>query len=95
MLTVQSQMPINQLVSTEDPLAIRLMSQLEVLHSWASMFARLIERLESRNYDNFDVLIRSDDLVSTLVALIALTANQNNPTHTNSVISFSGLQKLD
>ena len=68
-------MPINQLVSTEDPLAIRLMSQLEVLHGWAGMFSRLIERFESRNYDNFDVLIRSDDLASVLLALIALHAN--------------------
>lgn len=88
-------MPINQLVSTEDPLAIRLMSQLEVLHQWAGMFERLIEKFESRNYDHFDVLIRSDDLASVLVALVALNANQNNATHMNSIISFSGLQKLD
>jgi len=71
------------------------MAQLEILHAWAGMFARLIERFESRKYDNFDVLIRSEDLASVLFALIALTANKSNMHHLSSVISFSGLQKLD
>jgi|FrelakmetLWP11LW_1041352.scaffolds.fasta_scaffold213938_1 hypothetical protein len=71
------------------------MSQLEVLHAWAGMFARLLERFESRSYDHFEVIIRSDALASVLVALIALTANQTSARHLNSVISFSGLQKLD
>ena len=57
-------MPIDQLISATDPLAVRLMSQLDVLHTWTGMFARIIERFESRNFDNFDVLIRSDDLAS-------------------------------
>jgi len=74
-LQVQSTMPLDQAVSTSHPLAVRLMSQLEVLHSWAGMVARLLERLESRSYDHFDVIIRSDALANVLVALIALTAN--------------------
>ena len=68
---VQSQMP----ASADDPIAVRLMAQLDVLQAWASMFSRMIEVFESRNYDNFDVLIRSEDLASVLVAIIALTAN--------------------
>ena len=68
---VQSQMP----ASADDPIAMRLMAQLDVLQAWASMFSRMIEVFESRNYDNFDVLIRSEDLASVLVAIIALTAN--------------------
>ena len=57
------------------------MSQLDVLHAWTGMYSRVIERFESRSYDNFDVLIRSDDLASVFVYLIALTANQNNASH--------------
>ena len=68
---MQSQMP----ASADDPIAMRLMAQLDVLQAWASMFSRMIEVFESRNYDNFDVLIRSEDLASVLVAIIALTAN--------------------
>lgn len=60
---------------------MRLMSQLDVLHAWTGMYARIIERFESRSYDNFDVLIRSDDLASVFVYLIALTANQNSAKH--------------
>lgn len=78
-----------------DPIAVRLMSQLDVLNAWAAMFTRLIERFESKSYENFDVLIRSEDLASVNLALIALTANKNNAHHFNSVISFSGMQKLD
>ena len=74
-------MSIDQLISATDPLAVRLMSQLDVLHTWAGMYTRIIERFESRSYDNFDVLIRSDDLASVFVYLIALTANQNNASH--------------
>lgn len=59
------------------------------------MFTRLIERFESRQYSNFDILIRSESLASVFVALIALTANQNSARHQQSIISFSGLQKLD
>ena len=82
-------------VSADDPIAMRLMSQLDVLQAWASMFSRMIEVFESRNFDNFDTLIRSEDLASVLVAIIALTANQGSAQHQNSIISFSGLQKLD
>ena len=60
---------------------MRLMSQLDVLHAWTGMYARIIERFESRSYDNFDVLIRSDDLASVFVYIIALTANQNSAKH--------------
>jgi len=72
MLTMQSQ---NVPMDATNPLAMRLMSQLEVLHQWACMFTRLIERFESRNYDHFDVMIRSEDLSSVLLNLLALTAN--------------------
>ena len=74
-------MSIDQLISATDPLAVRLMSQLDVLHTWTGMYGRIIERFESRSYDNFDVLIRSDDLASVFVYIIALTANQNNASH--------------
>ena len=83
-------MSIDQLISATDPLAVRLMSQLDVLHTWTGMYGRIIERFESRSYDNFDVLIRSDDLASVFVYIIALTANQNNASHQQSIISFSG-----
>lgn len=67
------------------------MSQLEILHTWAGMFMRMIERFETRQYAHFDVIIRSDDLSSVYVALLALCANQNNAVHQSSVISFSGI----
>jgi len=59
------------------------------------MFTRMVEMFESRKYANFDVLIRSEDLASVLLALIALTANKPSVQHQNSIISFSGLHKLD
>ncbi len=82
-------------VAANDPIAIRLMSQLEVLHAWAAMFQKLVEKFESRKYANFDCLTRSEDMASVMISLIALTANQGSPTQQHSVISFSGLQKLD
>ena len=60
-------MSIDQLISATDPMAMRLMSQLDVLHTWTGMFARVIERLESKDYENFDVLIRSDDLATVFI----------------------------
>jgi len=74
---------------------VRLMAQLDVLHAWSSMFARMIGVFESRKFSNFDVLIRSEDLASVLLAIIALTANKASAQHQNSIISFSGLAKLD
>ena len=71
------------------------MSYLEVLHAWASMFANLIGVFESRKYANFDALIRSEDLASVLLAIIALTENKASAQHHNSIISFSGLEKVD
>jgi len=82
-------------IEASDPVALRLMGQLDVLNAWASMFTRLIERFESKQYENFDVMIRSEDLASVQLALIALTANKNSAHHYASIISFSGLQKLD
>jgi hypothetical protein len=66
-------------VAANDPIAIRLMSQLEVLHSWAAMFQKLIEKFESRKYANFEAMVRSEDMASVMIALIALTANQGSP----------------
>ena len=60
-------MSIDQLISATDPMAMRLMSQLDVLHTWTGMFSRVIERLESKDYENFDVLIRSDDLATVFI----------------------------
>lgn len=62
-------------VAANDPIAIRLMSQLEVLHAWSGMFQKMIEKFENRSYVNFDVFIRSEDLASVMISLIALTAN--------------------
>ena len=82
-------------MATTDPLAVSIMTQLEVLHSWAGMFKRIIERFESSNYKNFNVIIRSDDLATVMTNLLALTVNQNSALHATSIVSFSGLQKLD
>ena len=62
-------------MATTDPLAVSIMTQLEVLHSWAGMFKRIIERFESSNYKNFNVIIRSDDLATVMTNLLALTVN--------------------
>lgn len=74
---------------------MRLMAQLEVLHQWTRMFKALIERFESKNYAHFNVLMRSEDLARVFIELLALTANQGSARYHNSLISFSGLQKLD
>ena len=90
-MTAQAQ----QNVQPDDPLAVRLYQYLDVLHAWTQMFARMIEVFESRNFENFQVLIRSEDLAAVLMALFSLTANQANAQHQNSIISFCGLQRLD
>lgn len=81
MQQVLNTQPLDQAVSTQNPLAKRLIDQLEVLHQWSNMFQRLIERFESRQFSNFDTIIRSEALASVFVALIALTANQNSARH--------------
>lgn len=48
MQTVQSQMPFDQILSANNPLAMRLTGYLDVLHVWASMFERVLEKFESR-----------------------------------------------
>ena len=76
MLTVQSsQASLDQVLASTDPMAIRLLQSLEVLHGWSSMFCRLIERFESKQYSNFDVIIRSDDLAQVYIQILSLTAN--------------------
>ena len=69
MQVVQSQAAANgnQMVQATDPIAQRLLAQLEVLQNWAGMFRSLIERYESSNYSNFDTLVRSDDLSSVFI----------------------------
>ena len=59
------------------------------------MFNRLIERFESNKYANYDVLIRSDDLATVFIAVLALTSNEGNARHASSMISFTGLEKID
>ena len=70
-------------------------SYLDVLHEWACMFGRLIERFEKRKFANFNVLLRSEDLSSVMFKLISLTAKQTTTFQDNSLISFSGIQKID
>ena len=89
--TAQSQ----GLMVAEDPIGVRLMNQLEVLQAWANMFQSLISTFENKKYSNFDVLIRSEDLASVFLQIIALTSNKTSALHQNSVISFSGIAKLD
>ena len=82
-------------VDASNPLARRLMNQLEVLQQWTRMFKAVIERFESKNYCHFAVIIRSEDLARVFVELLALTANQGNARYQHSLISFSGKQNLD
>ena len=53
-LVQSSQIPLDQLVASTDPLAVKLLNALEILHTWAGMFMRMIERFESRGYAHFD-----------------------------------------
>ncbi len=71
------------------------MAQLEVIQAWTRMFSSMIERYESSKYSNFDVLIRSDDLVNVFIQILALTANQGNARHAGSIISFCNHEKID
>ena len=75
MLTVQSQMPFDQILSANNPLAMRLTSYLDVLHVWANMFERVLEKFESRQYANYTFFARSEALSSVMASLIGLTAN--------------------
>lgn len=59
------------------------------------MFSSLIGNFESRKYQHFDSLIRSEDLAAVLLATIALRDNKASAHHQNSIISFSGFAKLD
>lgn len=74
----------------------RLQNQVEVLKQWADVHESIFEKYQDEKSFSFtNVLAKSDTLASVFTALIALNANHNNVRHVNSVISFSGLGKLD
>jgi hypothetical protein len=74
----------------------RLQNQVEVLKQWADVHESIFEKYQDEKSFSFtNVLAKSDTLASVFTALIALNANHNNVRHANSVISFSGLGKLD
>ena len=83
MLTVQSQMPFDQILSADNPIAKRLIGYLDVLNSWVCMFERILEKFERKACSFFAFFTRSEALSATMVALIGLTANQ----HVNQVHS--------
>ena len=90
-------MPFDQILSTSNPIAVRLMGYLDVLLTWATIFERLLDKFESKQYEKYNFFSRSDALASSMVAIIGLTANHNavNQMHAQSIISISNLAKLD
>jgi hypothetical protein len=67
-----------------------------VIRQWADVHYSLCESYQDeKSYEFSNILAKSDTLASVFTALIALNANHNNPKHANSIISFSGLGKLD
>lgn len=74
----------------------RLQNQVEVLRQWADVHETLLESFsDDKEVDFLTLLAKSDTLASVFTSLIALNANHNNPNHASSIISFSGLGKLD
>ena len=74
----------------------RLQNQIEVLRQWAEVHESICEKCQDENsFEFMNVLAKSDTLASVFTALVALNANHNNPHHATSIISFSGLGKLD
>ena len=70
---------------------------MEVLEQWANIHDALIEKLQDdKTYQFINVLARSDITATVFTGLIGLHANFNNTAgHAQSIISFSGLGKLD
>jgi len=75
----------------------RLQEQVDVLEQWASIHEALVEKLhDDKTYQFTNVLVRSETTATIFTALIALNANFGNAAgHAQSVISFSGMGKLD
>ena len=75
----------------------RLQNQVEVLEQWANIHEAFIEKLQDdKTFSFMNVLARSESTATIFTALLALNANVNNTAgHAQSVISFSGLGKLD
>ena len=74
-----------------------MMSSLDVLLTWASIFERLTERFESKSYEKYNFLSRSDALSGSMCAILGMTANQYsaNTYQAQSIISMTNLAKLD
>ena len=78
-------------LSTQEPIVVQVLAQLEVLHIYSATVKRSVETFESQNYRNFKVITKSEDLAFTMMALMGLTGNpQSNPRYHSSVVSQSG-----
>lgn len=92
MLEVQQQMPLDQILSADNPLAVRIINFLEVMHTWAETFGRIFEKYAETNLTALNYFARSEAIMSIFSAFLALTANEAaSGNRRNSMISFSGL----
>ena len=66
-------------MNADDPLAVRLTAYLDVLLIWASMFERILEKFETKECINFNIMARSEALAMGMTNLIGLTANPQGP----------------
>lgn len=75
----------------------RVQNQVEVLHQWATVHESLLEKYrDEKSFTFLSSFARSESTAAVITALIALNANHNNLSgQARSVISFSGLGKLD
>jgi hypothetical protein len=75
----------------------RVQNQVEVLHQWATVHESLLEKYrDEKSYTFLNSFARSESTAAVITALIALNANHNNiDGQAHSIISFSGLGKLD
>ena len=56
---------------------MNLTGYLDVLLIWSSMFERVLEKFESKQYANYTSFARSEALGTAMASIIGLTANHH------------------
>jgi len=69
------------------------MNSLMILAAWTRAHHQILERHESQDYSGYDHFVRSNAYSNVFVAMLGLNINQEG--ESQSILSISGLQKLD
>lgn len=91
---VQQQIANKEEIASTNPIADSMTAHLKVLQAWVAMHKRLLDSDDQEVVLLFLRFSRSEVYSNQMTFLLSLSA-LDTPEHTQSIISFTGLQKLD